>query len=86
MEGFTFDEAAPRFPDTCRVWVDRPSEIAFPGGESFEALRARVLAARDEILRLYPASTVTVFAHAGPIRVLVAARSGLSATELSPPG
>src|ERR1700678_4125680 len=49
FEGLTYDEIAARYPDLYRQWMETPAEIQFPNGESFSAMRVRVLSAFDAI-------------------------------------
>ena len=46
--------------------------MEFPGGESYEALRERALAALEEIRLRHPGETVALVAHAGPLRAMLA--------------
>src|SRR5262249_3308500 len=43
LEGRTYDETAAARPDFYRRWMETPTEVRFPGGESFADLRARAL-------------------------------------------
>ncbi|WP_169336722.1 histidine phosphatase family protein [Woodsholea maritima] len=56
-------------------WADSPQTQAPPGGETFRDLQARVLAAYQELCA--PQSSLIV-THAGPVRALWMAFSGLS--------
>jgi broad specificity phosphatase PhoE len=38
FEGKTYDEVAESHPELYRAWKDRPTEVEFPGGESFDAM------------------------------------------------
>ena len=76
LEGLSVDEARIRFPGAAD-WIAAPSSAAFPGGESFVALRARALHAFAEIAERHPTGTVVVFSHSLPIRVVLADALGL---------
>jgi broad specificity phosphatase PhoE len=73
--GLTRAEVAERFPDAFQHWQD-----GFPGwddGETYEAMRQRVV---SEILRIAEAhepGCVLVVSHGGPIRAVHAAALGL---------
>ena len=48
-DGLTFREAAERDPDLHREWLSDTS-VRPPGGESFDEVRERVVAARDDLI------------------------------------
>jgi alpha-ribazole phosphatase/probable phosphoglycerate mutase len=67
LEGRTYDEIAASEPELYRAWMERPTTVEFPGGESFAVLQRRVVAALDRIEE--PAIVVT---HGGVIRAVLA--------------
>jgi broad specificity phosphatase PhoE/ribonuclease HI len=75
-EGLTFAEAKQRDPELHRAWLGDPS-VAPPGGESFDAVHRRVLAARDEFVECYAGRTIVVVSHVTPIKSML--RIGLDA-------
>jgi alpha-ribazole phosphatase len=72
FEGLAYDEIAARYPDLYRQWMETPSEIQFPNGESFAAMRVRVLCAFDAIQRRREGQTVAIVSHGGVNRILLA--------------
>ncbi len=76
LEGLTWDEAQRRFPETCREWLERPHEVAFPGGERFEDVRRRATAALSSLRANHPGRTILVVAHAGVNRAILAEALG----------
>jgi len=87
-EGRTFAEVQEGWPDELTAWLSDTS-VAPPGGESFDAVAARVRRARDQLLTRHPGRAVLVVTHVTPIKLLVreALRAPLSALyrmELSP--
>ena len=72
FEGLAYDEIAARYPDLYRQWMETPTEIQFPGGESFSAMRVRVLRAFDAIQRKREGQTVAIVSHGGVNRILFA--------------
>jgi probable phosphoglycerate mutase len=62
-EGGRFDELERRDPELYRSWMTQPTRTRFPGGENFEELKARALAAVAEIRQ--EAESGAVVAHAG---------------------
>ncbi|HEY2936172.1 MAG TPA: histidine phosphatase family protein, partial [Gaiellaceae bacterium] len=41
FEGRTYEEIAESHPDVYRRWMETPTEVRFPGGESYAELRSR---------------------------------------------
>jgi alpha-ribazole phosphatase/probable phosphoglycerate mutase len=72
FEGRTYEEIAGLHPDVYRRWMETPTEVEFPGGESYARLRARVLAVLAEIRLRHPGGTAVVVSHGGPLRALLA--------------
>ncbi|UVO10664.1 bifunctional RNase H/acid phosphatase [Mycobacterium sp. SVM_VP21] len=69
-EGLTFAEAAERDPELHRRWL-KDTSTQPPGGESFDAVQQRVLAARDRIVAEHGGSTVLVVSHVTPIKTVL---------------
>lgn len=69
-EGLTFAEAAERDPELHRRWL-KDTSTQPPGGESFDAVQQRVLAARDRIVANHAGSTVLVVSHVTPIKTVL---------------
>ena len=69
-EGLTYAEIMRRDPQALGAWWGDAS-IAPPGGESFDSLALRVLAARERAVAAHPGESVAVLTHGGPVRVLV---------------
>jgi alpha-ribazole phosphatase len=72
FEGLMYDEIAARYPKLYRQWMEAPTEVQFPNGESFAAMRLRVIHAFDAILRRRDEHMVAVVTHGGVIRILLA--------------
>ncbi|MFN8225109.1 MAG: bifunctional RNase H/acid phosphatase [Mycobacterium sp.] len=69
-EGLTFAEAAAADPKIHGNWL-RDTSVIPPGGESFDAVHARVRRARSRIIAEYGGSTVLVVSHVTPIKTLL---------------
>jgi broad specificity phosphatase PhoE len=52
--------------------LDAPATVSFPGGESYEELRARVVAAVASIVSRHEGKNVAAISHSGPIRAALA--------------
>jgi alpha-ribazole phosphatase/probable phosphoglycerate mutase len=72
FEGLPYDEIAGRDPELYRIWMEKPTEVLFPNGESFPEMRDRVLNAFDAIRRKHDGQTVVLVTHGGVNRILLA--------------
>lgn len=70
LEGLTYEEVERTRPELFRRWMERPTEVEFPGGESYATLAGRVRPAVDELLA--GGGTYAVVTHGGPIRAVLA--------------
>jgi broad specificity phosphatase PhoE len=52
--------------------LDAPATVRFPGGESYEELRRRVVAGLADIVAEHDGETVVAISHAGAIRAALA--------------
>lgn len=82
FEGFSFDEIQRKYPDEYALWMEEPTKLRFPGGESFEDLSARVQAFLTNLLEMHRLETVLVVSHAGVNRVILAQALDLPARNI----
>jgi alpha-ribazole phosphatase len=71
-EGRRYDEIAAEDPALFRAWMLTPTQVRFPGGESYAQLRRRALAASGQLRRRHPSGTFAVISHGGVIRAILA--------------
>src|SRR5215472_14864783 len=71
-EGKTYEEIAALYPELYQQWMDRPTEIVFPGGECFREMRMRVLSALDRFLSEHAGQSLGLVTHGGVIRIILA--------------
>ncbi|GAA1838259.1 hypothetical protein GCM10009836_16480 [Pseudonocardia ailaonensis] len=76
-EGLTFLEARERDPEVFANWLGA-TDVAPPGGESFDAAGLRVGGERAKIVADFPGSTVLVVSHVTPIKLIL--QEALAAT------
>lgn len=69
-ERLTAEEARQRDPKRFAAW-SAGKRIAPPAGESFSAVRQRVVACVSEIAERHPGQVVALVAHVGPIKALL---------------
>jgi alpha-ribazole phosphatase len=76
LEGKTYEEVEREHPELFRHWMKSPTEVRFPGGESWADLRARVDAGVADVLSS-SGETVAVVTHGGVVRAVLARVLGL---------
>jgi probable phosphoglycerate mutase len=69
-EGLTFAEVRQQWPEQLEAWLSSPA-VSPPGGESFDAVLARVRSVRTRLLAEYPAQTVVLVSHVTPIKLIL---------------
>lgn len=82
FEGLTYREIELRYPDAYAAWMTRPTDVTFPGGESFAGMAARVRGALERIRGTHRGDTVAVVSHGGINRVALAAALGLEPSRI----
>ena len=75
FEGRRYEEIEQSDPELYRAWMERPTTVQFPGGESFADLREPALRAFDAIRSAHESAVVVT--HGGVIRAGVAAWLGM---------
>ena len=81
-EGLTRAEVAVRYPELYERWRATPSAVVPPGGETVEAVAARVSPALSALLEEHQGQSVVLVSHAIVIRLLVLAALGLGPDRL----
>ena len=71
LDGMTYEDVEERWPDLYETWMRAPTEVRFPGGESFADLKRRAIEAAAGLVAAHAGETVIVVAHAGVIRALL---------------
>jgi alpha-ribazole phosphatase len=72
FEGRTYEEIALSHPYLYRQWMETPTLVEFPRGESYTKLRMRALAALQSIRAGHPGEAVVIVAHGGVLRAMLA--------------
>ena len=78
-QGLTWPEIEARYPDGARRWHEDGS--GWEGGETYDQLAERVVAALRQIASDHPAQRVLVVGHGGTIRATRAFIDGVSVAE-----
>lgn len=77
LEGMRYDVAQREYPELYARWMQQPTEVAFPGGESFGMMRKRVVAAFAEMRARHRGAMLAIVSHGGVNRILLAHALGL---------
>lgn len=72
FEGLTYEEVERRFPASYREWMEAPTRVEFPNGESYARMKKRVLRATADLLERHSGECVAVVAHGGVNRIILA--------------
>jgi alpha-ribazole phosphatase len=75
VDGLQFEEYPPELQ---AALLTEPATVRFPGGESYDDLRGRVVSALAAIVAGHDDETVAAVSHAGAIRAALAAWLGLA--------
>lgn len=82
FEGRPYDEIAQTHPEIYRQWMETPTEVQFPNGESFRKMQARVLESAREIYAHHRGETIVIISHGGVNRILLAAALEIPAANI----
>jgi alpha-ribazole phosphatase len=77
LEGRTYDEIERERPTLFRQWMETPTLVRFPGGESYADLCERVAAAVNDVVAAHAGRIVALVSHGGVIRAALAVALGL---------
>jgi broad specificity phosphatase PhoE len=77
LEGRTYEEIERERPELYRHWMETPTRVRFPGGESYGELRARVASCVDDAVAANAGAVIAVVAHGGVVRAALADALGL---------
>lgn len=82
LEGLSYEEIESRYPHEFEQWMECPTEVKFPGGESFMEMKDRALGFLSVLLGRHTGETVLVISHAGVNRAILADALGLSGKNI----
>lgn len=72
LEGMRYEDVERDNPEFYAQWMQRPTEVTFPNGESYTKMRQRVLACMQRILSDTQGQKTVLVAHGGVIRIILA--------------
>jgi alpha-ribazole phosphatase/probable phosphoglycerate mutase len=82
LEGLPYDEIAASRPELYARWMNAPTTVRFPGGESYEDLRRRAARAVERWRATHDGQVVVAVTHAGFIRAVLSDALGLPPDRL----
>ena len=77
FEGRSYDEIQAAYPDLYRSWMETPTRVEFPGGESYTQLRVRALVALEDIRARHRGALAAIVSHGGVLRAMLAGCLGM---------
>lgn len=72
LEGRRYDDIQVTHPDLYRSWMQTPTQVQFPGGESYAQLQARAVEALGAIRTRHRGSLAVIVSHGGILRAMLA--------------
>ena len=72
LEGKRYEDVEREYPDFYQRWMEHPTGVTFPNGESYTMMRKRVLACFARIVSGSPGMNTALVAHGGVIRIIIA--------------
>lgn len=76
-QGLTPDEVKQRWPDIHHAWYNTPEAACLPGGETLDDLRARGMAAVNELASHHKGQTIALVGHTVINRIILLGVLGL---------
>jgi broad specificity phosphatase PhoE len=76
-EGKSLKEVQETDKERYRLWIEKPHQVKFPGGESLEEVRNRSMAALEEVIQKHPGKTLALVSHRVINKVLICGILGI---------
>ncbi len=76
-QGLHVEVAQKRYPDMMNAWYQSPHQAVIPAGESLADVRARAIAAVEELERQYDGQTIVLVSHTVVNRIILLGILGL---------
>ncbi len=77
FEGRSYDEIATVYPEIYRQWMERPTDVRYPRGESFLDMVDRVTTAETRLRLKHAGQSIALVTHAGVIRIILGNALGM---------
>jgi len=72
FEGRSYAEIEQGHPELYQQWMETPTLVRFPSGESYATVRVRAIAAMEAIRDRHRGATAVVVSHGGVLRAMLA--------------
>ena len=72
FEGRSYAEIEQGHPEVYRQWMETPTLVQFPGGESYATVRRRAVGAMEALRERHRGGTIAVVSHGGVLRAMLA--------------
>jgi broad specificity phosphatase PhoE len=76
-QGLPLQSVEEKYPDLYRLWLERPQEVTFPGGETLAQARERAWEGFLRLFREYEEKTILIVSHRVITKLLICAVLGL---------
>ena len=70
-EGLSYNEIMEHDKEVLDSWIENPTGVDIPGGESWHDFAARINAAFDDIIKNTDGKAIALVTHGGPIKLLM---------------
>jgi alpha-ribazole phosphatase/probable phosphoglycerate mutase len=77
LEGLNYSEIEEQYPEEYKLWMEHPTKVKFPGGESFSEMKKRVLDYQEQMFCTPRNKTIVLVSHGGTNRILLAHALGI---------
>lgn len=78
FEGLSYSEIENSYPREYKLWMEHPTAITCPHGESFAEMKSRVLKFKQSLFDKHCRQTVMLVAHGGTNRIILADALGIA--------
>lgn len=82
FEGLRYEEAERAYPDIYSQWMEEPTKVRFPNGESYEQMKTRVIRSISQLIAIHRNQTMVVVAHGGVNRIVLASALTLESEQI----
>ncbi|MGH9771102.1 MAG: alpha-ribazole phosphatase [Candidatus Acidiferrales bacterium] len=82
FEGKLYCEIERTHPELYAMWMRDPTEVQFPGGESFSQMCERVLSTLRSLRQQHAGNSIAIVSHAGVNRIILADALGMPAANI----
>jgi len=82
IEGMPYETVEREYPEFYQQWMNQPTKVTFPNGESFEKMAMRVNHCVAKLLKAHKNETIVAVAHGGVCRIVLAELLNLNSEHI----